>query len=325
VRKSIRVEALVKEPQFVEKGLLLDKNQQYPIQAGWYDIQPVKKFLDRKGNPVQVVRLVPHQHQPDGCTCKVCGQSLHDYKPAGFVPRRGYDCCTVVYRCVHCGKGFEKAGDPHDWAISGHTRTCKRCGVSEEFYSSLDEYLDEHDGWARWETVVVPLRDLAAKIDSLQRSAEGSHHVWARLPDGSLYSTYSGGRVVVRQNGTALFQKKIEWCYRSGETDVWTGEGKLRTTDGYDEGTPLDSGSSYWEIAQKQIRYQLDAEYRNKVDSVRAELTRLRAAYWTAHDEAVQKVADIIQARNLYNAKSEKARLVKRLADALVLGRMLEF
>lgn len=321
----IKIDRPIEGPEFLENGVLLDKFQKYPIPAGEYDTQQVKNFLDRKGNPVQVVRLVPHQHQPDGCTCKICGQSLHDYKPAGFVPRKGYDCCTVVYRCVHCGKSYTVAGTAHDWASDGHTRTCKRCGVSEEFYSLLDDYLSSHDGWARFEKAISPLREIAVKIDSLQRSAEGSHHVWARLPDGSLYSTYSGGRVVVRQDGTALFQKKIEGCYRSGETDVWTGEGKLRTTEGYDDGIPLDDSSPYWETAQKQIKYQLDAEYRNKVNSVKAELTRLRAAYWTAHDETVQKVADIIQARNLYSAKSKEACFVKKQADALVLGRMLEF
>ena len=322
--EALEIQAPIREPGFLKKGVLLDKFQKYPIETGWYDLQPVKTFMDRTGKPVQVVKLVPHRHQPDGCRCTVCGRSLHDYQPAGFVPRKGYNTCTQVFKCVHCGEAYTVAGPAHDWAVSGHTRTCKRCGASEEYYSSLDEYLDQHDGWSRWEAAMSPLRGIAEKIESLRNSDGGTHHVWDSLPDGSLACEYPDGRVTVRQDGSVYFARKSEYTYRSGVND-WTGEGKVFVGESYEDPLPMGSDSPYWGVAQNQVRYQVDAEYRNKVNSVKAELKRLRADYWSAFEQAEEALRDIIQARNLYNAKSKEARIIKKQADALVLGREIEF
>ena len=60
---TIEIREPIAGPEFLKKGVLLDKYQRFPIPAGCYDIQPVKSFIDRSGRPVQVVRLVPHQHQ----------------------------------------------------------------------------------------------------------------------------------------------------------------------------------------------------------------------------------------------------------------------
>jgi len=60
---TIEIREPITGPEFLRKGMLLDKFQKYPVPAGCYDVQPVKTFMDRTGRPVQVVRLVPHQHQ----------------------------------------------------------------------------------------------------------------------------------------------------------------------------------------------------------------------------------------------------------------------
>jgi len=94
-QEVIEIREPITGPEFLKKGVLLDKAQKYPIQAGSYDVKVVRTFTDRSGRPVQVVKLVPHQHQFESV------EFVPEREVQGFVMVADHDETEMVETGTH--------------------------------------------------------------------------------------------------------------------------------------------------------------------------------------------------------------------------------
>jgi len=188
------VESVIENAKFIDNGVLLDKFQNYPIVRGLYNVKVIKTFIDKKGNPVQVVRLVPHIHDfQRGNTCKCsCGAEQHQYIEKEYTKNSKNTYCEKKLYCKFCGEEAPiiKNVAPHKWMyLEGSKRVCKLCGAEQVIpqgawlvlsgaVQSLEETLNDSEktliikfvkGFAYWQAKREALR----KGDSIySREAE---------------------------------------------------------------------------------------------------------------------------------------------------------
>jgi len=127
------VESVIENAKFIDNGVLLDKFQNYPIVRGLYDVKVIKTFIDKRGNTINVVKLIPHIHSKPECQCS-CGKINHNWIQKEYIKNYSNTHCYKIQVCSYCNKTNPLMEDSHTFEISKDKpiKTCIKCGTIVE-------------------------------------------------------------------------------------------------------------------------------------------------------------------------------------------------